>query len=56
MRRTQDGVGIVLLAAMAAGTCPFTIPSWVRPGTYELRLLTNDGYTWLATSNPVTVQ
>jgi hypothetical protein len=42
-------------AAMAAGSCPFTIPSTVTPGMYELRLLSNNGYTRLATSNPLTV-
>ena len=43
-------------APAAAGSCPFTIPSTVTPGTYELRLFSNDGYTRLATSNPLTVQ
>jgi hypothetical protein len=42
-------------AAAAAGSCPFTIPSGVTPGTYELRLFTNNSYTRLATSNPLTV-
>jgi len=42
-------------AAMAAGSCPFTIPGTLTPGTYELRLLSNNGYTRLATSNPLTV-
>jgi len=42
-------------AAMAAGSCPFTIPGTLTPGTYELRLLSNNGYTGLATSNPMTV-
>ena len=36
-------------------TCPFPIPSNTPAGTYELRLLSNNGYTRLATSNPFTV-
>ena len=43
-------------AAAAAGSCPFTIPGTLTPGTYELRLFTNNGYARLATSNPLTVQ
>jgi hypothetical protein len=31
------------------------VPSFVAPGTYELRLFANDGYTSLATSNSFTV-
>jgi hypothetical protein len=41
--------------AMAGGSCAFTIPNGLPPGTYELRLLSNNGYTSLATSNPLTV-
>ena len=42
-------------AASAAGSCPFTIPSGLAPGSYELRLYANDTYTRLATSNPFDV-
>jgi len=42
-------------AAAAAGTCPFVIPNGLAVGTYELRLLSNNGYTRLATSNPLSV-
>src|SRR5437762_2779522 len=41
-------------APVAAGSCPFVLPS-VAPGTYELRLLANNGSTVLATSNTFTV-
>jgi uncharacterized protein YegP (UPF0339 family) len=41
--------------AAAAGACAFTIPNTVTPGMYELRLLANNGYTRLVTSNPLTV-
>jgi len=39
-------------AAKAAGSCPFTIPSGLAPGSYELRLYANNAYARLATSNP----
>ena len=39
-------------AAAAAGSCPFTIPSGLAPGSYELRLYANYSATRLATSNP----
>jgi hypothetical protein len=39
----------------ASGEVPFTIPSTVAPGTYELRLFANNGYTLLAVSEPLTV-
>jgi len=42
-------------AAAAAGACSFVIPSSTSPGTYELRLLANNGYTRLAKSNALTV-
>ena len=42
-------------AASAAGSCPFTIPSGLAPGSYELRLYANDGYTRLATGGTFTV-
>src|SRR5206468_2233070 len=41
--------------ASAAGSCPFTIPSGLAPGSYELRLYANDTYTRLATSATFTV-
>jgi hypothetical protein len=40
---------------IASGTCSFPIPSSRPPGTYEFRLLPNDTYTRIATSNAVTV-
>jgi tartrate-resistant acid phosphatase type 5 len=43
-------------AARASGSCPFVAPSTVAPGTYQLRLLANDGFTLLATSSNFTVQ
>jgi hypothetical protein len=42
-------------AARAAGSCAFAIPAGVAAGTYELRLLANNGYTRLGTSNALTV-
>jgi RHS repeat-associated protein len=39
----------------ASGSLPFTIPSNIAPGTYQLRLLANNGYTVLATSQNFTV-
>ena len=42
-------------AAKAAGSCPFTIPSGLAPGSYELRLYANNAYTRLATSGTFTV-
>jgi hypothetical protein len=41
--------------AKASGDCAFLIPSTVSPGTYELRLFRNNGYTKLATSNALTL-
>jgi len=38
----------------ASGSVPFAVPA-IAPGTYELRLFANNGYTRLATSNPFTV-
>src|SRR5262245_26329032 len=37
-------------AARAAGSCAFPLSSALTPGSYELRLLANNGYTQLATS------
>ena len=39
----------------ASGNAPFTIPTSLAPGTYELRLFANNGFTRLATSPPFTV-
>jgi len=39
----------------ASGSAPFTIPAGLAPGTYELRLFSNDGYTRLAVSSSFTV-
>jgi subtilisin family serine protease len=38
-----------------SGSCPFVVPTSLTPGVYELRLLANDGFTLLATSNGVTI-
>ena len=35
----------------ASGSCPFTVPSTLAPGNYELRLLANNLYDDLATSS-----
>jgi hypothetical protein len=42
-------------AARASGSCAFTVPSWLMPGSYELRLFLQDSYTRLATSGTLTV-
>jgi RHS repeat-associated protein len=42
-------------AVAASGSAPFQIPAGLGPGTYELRLLSEDGATLLATSSPITV-
>src|ERR1041385_5077981 len=42
-------------AGTASGNVPFTILSTVAPGTYQLRLFANNGYTLLATSSNFTV-
>src|SRR5262249_1513851 len=39
----------------ASGDAPFTVPSTVAAGTYELRLFSNNVYTLLATSGSFTV-
>jgi subtilisin family serine protease len=39
----------------ASGSVPFTIPATLAPGTYELRLFSNGGYTRLAVGNSFTV-
>jgi hypothetical protein len=41
--------------AAAAGSCAFTTPAALAPGTYELRLFANDGFTRLRISNGFTV-
>jgi hypothetical protein len=40
-------------AVRATGTCGVVVPS--TPGTYELRLFANNGYTRLGTSSPFTI-
>jgi hypothetical protein len=40
----------------ASGNVPFTIPASVPPGTYELRLFSNNTLAKMATSNSITVQ
>jgi Calx-beta domain len=40
---------------VAAGSCPFVLSASLPPGTYQLRLLANDLYNVLATSNNFTV-
>src|SRR5207237_910211 len=42
-------------AASVGGSCAFAIPSTLAAGGYELRLLSNNGYARLATSNALTV-
>jgi hypothetical protein len=39
----------------ASGSVPLTIPASLAPGTYELRLFANNGYTRLGTSNTFAV-
>jgi len=39
----------------ASGSVPVFTPTWIAPGTYELRLFSNGGYTLLATSNTFAV-
>ena len=39
----------------AAGSCSFVLPGSLLPGSYELRLLANDGFTVIVTSNAFTV-
>jgi hypothetical protein len=41
--------------AQAWGSCAFVLPASLAPGTYELRLLANNGYTRLAPSNTFSV-
>ena len=38
-----------------SGSCPFPLPTSLAPGTYEVRILANDGFTSLANSNAFTV-
>ena len=42
-------------AAVPSGSCPFPVPGNVTPGGYELRLFSNNTFTRLATSGPLTV-
>jgi hypothetical protein len=37
--------------ARADGACSFPLPSGLPPGSYELRLFANNGFTRLAASN-----
>jgi hypothetical protein len=39
----------------SAGACPFPLPPGLPAGLYELRFLPNDGFSRLATSNPLIV-
>jgi subtilisin family serine protease len=39
----------------ASGSCPFTVPASLTAGTFELRLLANDGFNGLTTSNTFAV-
>jgi hypothetical protein len=38
-----------------SGSCPFTVPASLTAGTFELRLLANDGFNGLTTSNTFAV-
>jgi hypothetical protein len=40
----------------ASGSCPLVVPPSLAPGTYELRLMANDGWTALARSNSFVVE
>lgn len=42
--------------ARAVGSCPLHIPANTPAGSYEVRLLVNDGFNIIATSSPLTVQ
>ena len=39
----------------SSGSCPFVVPASLASGVYELRLLANDSFTLLTTSNGVTI-
>jgi hypothetical protein len=43
------------VAPRSAGSCAFTLPASLPPGSYELRLLADDGYAQLTVSNAFTV-
>jgi hypothetical protein len=43
-------------AAKPSGTCGLFVPSNLANGPYEVRLLANDGFNGLATSNPLSLQ
>jgi subtilisin family serine protease len=40
---------------LSSGSCPFVVPASLPTAAYELRLLANNGFTTLATSNAFTV-
>lgn len=42
--------------ARPSGSCGLTVPSNLAPGSYQLRLLSNDGFSVIAISNSFTVQ
>jgi hypothetical protein len=42
-------------AARASGSCPFSLPSTLAPGRYEVRLFSDDGFSRIATSQTLTV-
>ena len=42
-------------SARASGSCSYVLPATLSGGSYELRLLANNGYTRLATTNSFTV-
>lgn len=41
--------------AKVSGSCPFAIPANLPAGTYQLRMYSNNGFTRLATSDPLTL-
>jgi hypothetical protein len=51
----QPSLGWRYTTGTASGSVPFTIPATLAPGTYELRLFSNNGYTRLGTSNTIVV-
>jgi len=42
-------------AVVASGSCPFVLPGGLAPGSYQLRLLADNSYVLLATSNDFSV-
>ncbi|HEY7658246.1 MAG TPA: S8 family serine peptidase [Burkholderiales bacterium] len=45
---TSYYLGWLYISGAASGSVPFTLVTWLAPGTYELRLFSNGGYSRLA--------